>query len=388
MGRVRRCARTLLAVAVLAAFGVAGAGVASAQPLIVAAEPQSASAPLIIASERGWFAEEGLDVQIVHFHANRTMAMALAEGDVDVGLIALSSEAFSMAASHHLRIIAGVEQLDPDHPRYAWLVNTDLSADGLGALEQRENAVVGLAEPGSPARFLLNRRLETAAETVSYVTEGSNVALAAALSQGKVDAALLPAHLAADLEATGAAVVSEWAGDSEGPVSLSVLMTTAAQARLRPEAMHRFLRAYVRGVRAYHAMVLGVDPEAEGIAGAERAALLEVIAAGARRPATEVAAALPYLAPDGGLDADSLAEQLRWWQDQGECQSDIDVNTLIDLAALDGALASLAEDEAALAEAEAAEEAENAQMDAQAEVPIDATDATAAGGPQEPVAAE
>jgi len=355
-------------------------GMAHAQPLVVATEPQASAAPLIIASERGWFAEEGLDVRIVHFHANRTMVMALTEGDVDIGLIDLSADAFAMAAAHELRIIAGAEQLDPDYPRYAWLLNSDLSG-GLGALGLRNGATVGVTEAGSPARYLLDRRLDDA-DGLTYVAEGSYVALAAALSQGRIDAALLPAHLADDLEATGAAVVSGWAGSVEGPVSLSVLMTTAAQARLRGDVTRRFLRAYVRGVRAYHEMVLEVAAEEQGLVGAERSAMVQVIAGGARRPAAEVAAALPYIAADGALDADSLAEQLLWWQEQGECRRDIDVQALIDLSALQAAVAGLA-DEAAIASAAGA-----TPMDAGGDAPA-ATDPSAAGGPQQdPLAAE
>lgn len=362
---------------------------ATAQPLIVATEPQATAAPLIIANERGWFAEEGLDVRIVHFHANRTMVMSLVEGDVDIGLIKLTADAFATAASRNLRIIAGVERLDADRPRYAWLLNagmTDASSGdlALNALSGRPNAIFGLSEPGSAARYLLYRRLAAGAPPPEYLTAGSDVALAAALSEGTIDAALLPANLAADLEATGAGVVAGWAGASEGEVSLSVLMTSAVQARLRPDVMHRFMRAYLRGVRAYHAMVLDVDAEADGMAGAERAAMLQVIAAGARRPASEVAAALPYIAADGRLDAGSLAEQLAWWQEQGECQQDIVAQALVDLTALDAAIASLAAEEAA---AEASRLAAQRQARQEAGTggvaQILATDASAAGGPQQ-----
>ncbi|MGF1623742.1 MAG: ABC transporter substrate-binding protein [Alphaproteobacteria bacterium] len=374
--------KPLLAMLVVLMF----AGAAQAQPLVVATEPQASAAPLIIAHERGWFAEEGLDVTILHFHANRTMVMALSEGDIDIGLIGLSADAFAMAASHQLRIVAGVEQLDPAYPRYAWLLNASLTraspdgpvaggdSDGLWRL--RGGARFGLTEAGATARYLLDRRLG-AADGLSFVSEGSYVALAAALSQGRIDAALLPAHLAGDLEATGAAVVTGWAGAAEGPVSLSVLMTTAAQTRLRGDVTRRFLRAYIRGVRAYHDMVLAVDADADGLAGAERTALVQVIAGGARRPVAEVAAALPYIALDGGLDADSLAEQLLWWQDQGVCGREIEVEALVDLAPLEAALAELAAEEAVIAARAAAAAAAEENDDLQA------TDPTAAGGPEQ-----
>lgn len=337
----------LARIAALALAVAALAGIARAQPLVVAMEPQATAAPLIIADARGWFAQEGLDVRLVHFHANRTMMMALAEGDVDIALVDLSAEAFAMAARHELRIIAGAEQLDPDHPRYAWLLRAEHSDRGLDGLGQVPGATVGITEAGASARFLLNRLLDGGTDAFTYVPEGSEVALAAALSQGRIDAALLPAHLAANLEATGSAVVSGWAGAAEGPVSLSVLMTTAAQSRLRTDVVTRFLRAYVRGVRAYHQMVLEVAAEEGGLEGAERAALLQVIAGGARRPAAEVAAALPYIARDGRLNPASLAVQLAWWKEQGECERDVAVRALVDLAPLNAAIASL--------EAEAAE---------------------------------
>lgn len=368
----RHIARAVAVILGLAAAAMAGA--ANAQPLVVAIEPQAAAAPLIIAAERGWFVEEGLDVHLVHFHANRTMVMGLAEGDVDLALVGLSAEAFAMAADHQLRIVAGAEQLDAAHPRYAWLLRASLAAGGLEAIGARPGVTVGLTEPDAVARFLLDRRLSGGASALSYAAQGSTVALAAALSRGAVDAALLPAHLAADLEATGAAVVAGWSGDVEGPVSLSVLMTTAAQSRLRPDVLTRFLRAYVRGVRAYHQMVLDVPADAEGLAAAERSAMLAVIAAEVRRPAAEIATALPYIPADALLDPDSLSEQLAWWKEQGACSRDIDLATLIDLASLAAAIAGLEAEEAAQQPVAVADPGDGAQTPA-------TTDPSAAGGP-------
>ncbi|MEZ5668451.1 MAG: ABC transporter substrate-binding protein [Alphaproteobacteria bacterium] len=361
---------------------------AQAQPLVVAVEPQVTAAPLIIAADRGWFAEEGLDVRLVQFHANRTMLMALAESDVDVALVDLTADAYSMAAQHNLRIIAGAEQLNGAFPRYAWLIGADLTGVDLDGLRDAPDAVIGLTELGSPARYLLAARLQAAVET-GFVSEGSDVALAAALAQGSVDAALLPAHLAADLEATGAARVAEWAGPIDGPISLSVLMTTAAQASLRPEVLARFLRAYVRGVRAFRAAVAAEAEgaaedadQADSIEAARNAALLTIVADGARRPVDEVRQAPPYFAPDGRVDSRSLAAQLAWWQQEGDCAMDIDMRTLLDLSALQSALLSLAADSAeqrraaaAVVEAVSAAEPEDASAE-------DATDPSAAGGPQ------
>ena len=372
--------------------GALWSGVAMAQPLIIATEPQVTAAPLIIAQQRGWFAEEGLDIHFVHFHANRTMLTALAEGDVDVAMVDMGADVFTMAADHQLRIIAGVEQLNGDYPRYAWLMSGALAGSDLGGLGDKAGAVLGLTEQGSLARYLLSRRFPDLVAEIAYSSEGSDVALAAALSQGDVDAALLPAHLAADLEATGAGSVSAWAGQLEGPVALSVLMTTVAQARLRPDVMERFLRAYVRGVRAYHDAILrtpsvdtgdGVvsetDNGAESITEARRAALFAIVAEGARRPLEEVVAAPPYISADGRVDQPSISAQLAWWQHQGDCRADISLRAVLDLGPLDAAVQSL--EMTADEERDAAERLANQTSGDDDPGTARQTDPTAAGGP-------
>ena len=58
-------------------------------------------APSIIADERGYFTDEGLEVELIMFQAAQPMAVAIAAGDVDFGITAITGGLIDLAASDY-----------------------------------------------------------------------------------------------------------------------------------------------------------------------------------------------------------------------------------------------------------------------------------------------
>ena len=84
----RRTLMTALAAATLAAAVPAGASAAEAVDLGVLR--LTSHAPSFIAYERGYFRDEGLDVTMQFFEAAQPMSVAVAAGDVDYGMTAIT----------------------------------------------------------------------------------------------------------------------------------------------------------------------------------------------------------------------------------------------------------------------------------------------------------
>jgi NitT/TauT family transport system substrate-binding protein len=68
----------------------------------------SAGGPIYIAMDRGYFAAEGLDAQLLFFDAGEPIAVATVSGDVDFGAAGISAGLYNLAAQGALRVIGGV----------------------------------------------------------------------------------------------------------------------------------------------------------------------------------------------------------------------------------------------------------------------------------------
>jgi hypothetical protein len=64
------------------------------------------SGPLFLAMERGYFKEQGIDVEPKFFEAAQPIAVAVVSGDIDFGATAFTGGFFNLAGAGQLKIIA------------------------------------------------------------------------------------------------------------------------------------------------------------------------------------------------------------------------------------------------------------------------------------------
>ncbi|MEM7567937.1 MAG: ABC transporter substrate-binding protein, partial [Pseudomonadota bacterium] len=63
--------------------------------------------PTYLAVERGYFEEEGLEVELVYFQAAQPMAVAIASGDVDFGITAVTGGLINLAERGVVKVVGG-----------------------------------------------------------------------------------------------------------------------------------------------------------------------------------------------------------------------------------------------------------------------------------------
>ena len=86
------------AAGIAAGVSIAPLGTAfAADKITVGALRFTSHAPSFIAFERGYFADEGLEVNFEFFQAAQPMAVAIASGDVDFGITAISGGLINLA---------------------------------------------------------------------------------------------------------------------------------------------------------------------------------------------------------------------------------------------------------------------------------------------------
>ena len=64
------------------------------------------SGPLFVAVEKGYFKQEGLDLDLKFFDAAQPIAVAVVTGDTDFGLTAFTAGLFNLAGKGALKVVA------------------------------------------------------------------------------------------------------------------------------------------------------------------------------------------------------------------------------------------------------------------------------------------
>src|SRR5215831_12179947 len=93
--------------AALGAFAFAGAADAAEHVKIGALKSTNVAA-VYVAIDKGYFAKEGLDAELITTETAQTTAVAAAAGSIDFGTTSTSAGLFSLAGSGALKIIGGL----------------------------------------------------------------------------------------------------------------------------------------------------------------------------------------------------------------------------------------------------------------------------------------
>ena len=106
-----------LAVALLAAAAAAlSAQAAEPTPIKIGVLRIASQAPFFMGVERGYFAEAGIDAELVFFDAAVPATLAIASGDVDIAVIGFTPAFFNLAYFGGVVVIAGHSRELPGFP--------------------------------------------------------------------------------------------------------------------------------------------------------------------------------------------------------------------------------------------------------------------------------
>src|SRR5258705_4669494 len=125
--------------ALLAALALGATQAAAADKLVVAVNKLSAGSPLYIARAKGFFAEQNLDVSLLHATSAQTIGLAVASGDAPIGMTALTAGIYTIAGKGAMKIVAGGYEEMPGFK-------------GLALLYNRAVYEAGERKPSEPAR--------------------------------------------------------------------------------------------------------------------------------------------------------------------------------------------------------------------------------------------
>lgn len=304
----------------------------AAPKLVVGVLKLASSGPVFIAQAKGYYAHEGVEVELKFFDAAQPIAVAAAAGDIDVGVTAFTAGFYTLAGKSGLRVIAGQSREEPGYHLIAYLATPKAWDEGLREPKDLAGKTVAITQVGSSFHYslgLLAEKYRFDLNSVKLRPVQSMSNMATTLTGGGVDAALIPATVAEPLIQSGKARLIGWVGDYT-PWQLGAVFTTDKAIERDRDALVRFLRAYKRGCQDYYDAFLKKNAKGEPEPGPGAPAALDAIAKYTGQKPELIARGIAYVDPQGRFLADDVARQIKWYQAHGFVDASVNPDKIID----------------------------------------------------------
>ncbi|MEL6210985.1 MAG: ABC transporter substrate-binding protein, partial [Pseudomonadota bacterium] len=242
----RRQAMGLMGAA--AATGLAAPAVASGRKIVVGALRFTSHAGTFVAVERGYFGEAGLDVELKFFQAAQPMAVAIASGDVDYAVTAISGGLISLAEKGAIKVIGGALSEEPGIDGQKILASDAAFQAGLTSPAALDGKSFGMTTAGSSFHYMGSKVAAAEGATLSFRPLQKVGAIIGALRSGQIDAWSIVPHIAKPLAGSGEVHIIGNVADYLPGYQVTTVFTSAGNAADERDLTGDFLGAYSRAV--------------------------------------------------------------------------------------------------------------------------------------------
>jgi NitT/TauT family transport system substrate-binding protein len=283
----------------------------------------------LIAKERGYFKESGLDVDVEIIDASAGFVPMLATNQLQVVEGAISANLFNgILQGLPVKVAMDTTSSPIGHNL---MVRYDLK-DQIRKVADLKGHVVGLNAPNSIAAYEVTKVLQTAGmelkDVESKIIPFPQMGLA--FTTKAIDAGLLITPFTARFPEQK--IAAQWIDIDDvakpQPMSISVSMFNTDWARQNPEAAQNFYTAIVRGVHDYCNVYHG---------GASRPEMLKLLVANGVAPTTEILDSIRWPArhPDGKISPDFLNDVQDFYVKAGVVRSVSPLDKVLDTHFMD-----------------------------------------------------
>jgi NitT/TauT family transport system substrate-binding protein len=254
--------RSVISIALAAVAAASTVDLARAADKVVVGTGGSASdAPFYIAYDKGFFKDEGLDVDLIVLDSGAKVIAPLGTGELDVGSGALSVGFWNaLVRGVKFRIVADRGHAEPGYLYQTVFMRKDLVDGGaFKSLADLKGKTMGLAAQGVTALSLLNEAAKFAGFKFEDVTPVylSFPQQIAALQNKALDGTFLIEPQATAAVDAGYGVRFMDTNVFYPYQQISVIFYSERFATQRKDVASRFMRAWLRGVRAYNDAIKG-----------------------------------------------------------------------------------------------------------------------------------
>jgi NitT/TauT family transport system substrate-binding protein len=217
-----------------------------AQDLEIGLMPAVDSIPLLIAQDQGFFADEGIDVELRMFRNQLYRETALQTNEIDGSISDLIN------AVYNWRNRTGVQVGSITDGHFALVTAADSGLTSIAEWNRRDSLEVGLLE-NSIIYYVAERMLEAAGgktETIELVTTLQVPTRMEMVVAGQIEAALLPEPVTRIAAARGSNILLDSSVLEQTP---GVLVFTERARGEKSKEIRALYRAYNRAVEAINA---------------------------------------------------------------------------------------------------------------------------------------
>jgi NitT/TauT family transport system substrate-binding protein len=275
-------------------------------------------APTMIAQAKGYFTGQGLAVKFVSFQAAQAMAVAIASGDVDFGITAITGGLISLADKNAVRVIGGALQEAPDVAGEKILVSKKAFDAGITTPAKLKGRSFGITTAGSSFQYMAHKiaQKEGFSDSNLRMMPLENIpTLVAALRSGEIDAWSIVPDIADSLVSTGDVHEIGKISDYIPNYQVTTVFTSKANVTKRTDLVKRFLAGFGKGVDDYNAALVYKKMSPQDTAGIIEIIHQYVYTTLPTDQATQrISAGAMLISPNARMNLQNIEDQLSWFK--------------------------------------------------------------------------
>ncbi len=331
----RRQALALMG-ATLAAGTLRSPAIAANKKIKIGALRFTSHAASFIAFERGYFADAGLDVEFIFFQAAQPMAVAIASGDIDYAVTAVSGGLISLAQKGAIKVIGGALSEEAGIDGQKILVSDAAFQAGKTAPKALDGAAWAVTQAGSSFHYMGSKIAAAEGIELKFKPLQKVGAIIGALKSGQIDAWSIVPHIAKPLAGSGAVHIIGNVADYLPDYQVTTVFTSAENAANKRDQSERFLKAFSQGIDDYAAAMIDKSTGDEGMN--EMVDLIHkyvYVDRPREKAAPSIINGTMRVNSNAALNLTSIEDQLKWFQSENLVDSSITIDTLVDQSYVD-----------------------------------------------------
>lgn len=284
-----------------------------------------------VAFERGYFADEGLDVEFKFFQAAQPMAVAIASRDADYAVTAISGGLISLADKGAAKVIGGALSEEAGIDGQKFLVSDAAYQAGVTALSKLDGRSYAVTQAGSSFHYMGAKMAAKEGISLKFKPLQKVGAIIGALKSGQVDAWSIVPHIAKPLAKSGKVHIIGNVADYLPDYQVTTVFTSAANAANERAKTEAFLRAFSRGASDFNATL--VDKAAGEAAAEEMVKLIHKYVYASKpyeKARTSIIDGAMRINEGAAMNAASIRDQLDWFKAEKLVKDTVTMETLVD----------------------------------------------------------